>query len=476
MQTPLKILMLDSDIAAGTAIHAYLQKRDFIHDFKLVAGKSGFIKEFKSFKPDIVLTDNAGHAFNTFKALEFIKMNKLAVPLIMVTENISEKVAVDIIRLGAADFILKDRLVRLPSAIETALKKRGADKEIRDYKYALDQASIVCITNKEGIITYVNENFCRVTKYSAHEVLDQNLSIINSGYHDASFINNLQKVVCQGKIWTGEIKNKAKDGSLFWVEATIVPFLDKHDKPYKYLSIYSDITKRKNGERSLIKLKTKAIKQEVQEQKSIIKAIVIAQEQERNRIGQELHDNINQILAGTKMYLSMAGKKNEQLKEIIKYPMELIDSSINEIRILGSRLVTPLENIDLKFMIENVRQQIMATSNLKINVEYKLTKKIQDEELKVNIYRILQEQMTNILKHAQATTVNIKVSGKNDNIVIVTKDDGIGFDMGRKRMGIGISNMQSRIKLYNGQVAITSEPNKGCNIEIRIPYSAIKKR
>lgn len=476
MPTTLKILMLDSDEAAATVIHEYLLKRECIHVFRLVSGKNGFIKELQNFKPDIVLTDNKGHCFNSFKALEFIKTNKLAVPLIMVTENISEKVAVDIIRFGAADFILKDRLVRLPSAIETAIKKSRVDKEIKDYKYALDQASIVCITNEKGIVTHVNENFCKVTKYSADEVLDQNLTIIESGDHDASFMNNFNKVIQQGNIWTGEIKNKAKDGSLFWVDATVVPFLDKSGKPYQYLSMYSDITKRKKGEKSLIKLKTKAINQEIQEQKSISMAIVTAQEQERNRIGQELHDNINQILAGTKMYLSIAGRKNEELKEIIKYPMELIDSSINEIRILGSKLVTPLENIDLKFMIENLRQQIMSTSNLKIYFEYKLVKKIEDEALKVNIYRILQEQMTNIIKHAKATTVNIHVSGKNGNIIIVTKDDGEGFELGSKRMGIGISNMINRIKLYNGDVEIKTELNKGCKIEIRIPYSAIKKQ
>ena len=476
MQAPHKILMLDSDVTAGTAIHEYLLKRKFIHEFRLVSGKNEFIKALQNFKPDIVLADNTGRSFNTFKALEFIKTNKLAVPLIMITENISEKIAVDIMRSGAADFILKDRLVRLPSAIETALKKNKAEREIKDYKYALDQSSIVCVTNKEGIVTHVNENFCRITRYSVEEVLDHNLSIINSDYHEASFLDNLQHVIRQGKIWTGEIKNKAKDGSLFWVDATIVPFLDRNSNPYQYLSIYSDITKRKTAEKTLKKLKTEAVNQEIQEQKSIARAIVIAQEEERNRIGQELHDNINQILAGTKMYLSIAGKKNEQLKEIIKYPMELIDSSINEIRILGSRLVTPLENIDLKFMIENMRQQIMSTSDLKISFEYKLAKKIQDDELKVSIYRILQEQMTNIIKHAKATTVNIHVSGKNGNIIIVTKDDGEGFELGSKRMGIGISNMINRIKLYNGDVEIKTELNKGCKIEIRIPYSAIKKQ
>jgi PAS domain S-box-containing protein len=121
-------------------------------------------------------------------------------------------------------------------------------KEIADYKYALDASSLVNITDANNIINYVNENFCQVSKYSFNELIGKNESILNSDFHSQDFFNSIWATIRSGNIWSGQIINKAKDGSYFWVNTTIVPFMDESGKPYQYLEIGKDITERKRTE------------------------------------------------------------------------------------------------------------------------------------------------------------------------------------------------------------------------------------
>ncbi len=215
-------------------------------------------------------------------------------------------------------------------------QRKKAEKEIADYKNALDQSSIVSITDQKGIIRYVNDNFCKTSGYLTGELIGQHHRIINSGYHSTSFMRYLWATIVDGKIWRGELCNQAKDGALYWVDATIIPFLNNRGNPAQYLAITNDITEKKSMEQEIIA-------QKVQEQKKIVRAIIKAQEKERNHLGQELHDNITQILVSAKLYLEVAGDKSEEIKELMKYPMDLIKNSIDEIRLLSSNLVTHLK-------------------------------------------------------------------------------------------------------------------------------------
>jgi hypothetical protein len=125
-------------------------------------------------------------------------------------------------------------------------------KDLSDYKYALDQSSIVSIADTKGCISYVNDNFCNISGYSKDELVGADHRLLNSGYHKWEFMHDLWSTISKGHIWSGDIRNRSKDGEIYWVSATIVPFLDKNSRPYQYLSIINDITKRKKAESEIL--------------------------------------------------------------------------------------------------------------------------------------------------------------------------------------------------------------------------------
>jgi PAS domain S-box-containing protein len=225
--------------------------------------------------------------------------------------------------------------------------------------------------------------------------------------------------------------------------------------------IVNDVTERIRLEKEL------ALQQKLKQQQ-ITEVVLGAQERERFELGQELHDNINQILATSKLYLDVAIEEKEPRMELLAKSRKNISVAIEEIRKLSKDLIAPsLNDLGLTQSIKELIRSIQSVGKMKIRLNVSgLDEAELLPEQKINIYRIIQEQLNNILKHAQAGEVVIELNKVKEQVRLRLADDGKGFDPRMRRKGVGISNIISRAELYNGKVEIESAPGKGCQLVV----------
>jgi PAS domain S-box-containing protein len=265
--------------------------------------------------------------------------------------------------------------------------------------------------------------------------------------------------------YRGISRHKKKDGTVIMADV-IADSIIYQDKVAR-LILSNDVTEKLNAEAELVSHR-------VMQQKLITQAAIQVQEKEREEIGKELHDNINQILASTKLYLELALSGNlDTLGDAISRSYQNVTFIIEEIRRLSKKLVPASLDATLAEAIQDLIDEIQAITPVKILLMTGLDQKLLNENIKLMIYRIVQEQINNILKHAAASQVEIKIGADPENLELVITDNGVGFDTNKKSKGIGLRNIDNRVRFYNGITHVISRPGKGCRLEISIPMQKI---
>jgi len=189
-----------------------------------------------------------------------------------------------------------------------------------------------------------------------------------------------------------------------------------------------------------------------------------------------LHDNVNQMLSSSKLYMDMALTNKKEATQLIQTSKEILVSAIEEIRSLSRSLVTSsAKDIDLVESVNDLVAMVGLGKSFKIHFEHNRIPPGMSPKLKIAIYRIIQEQINNTIKHAEAKNVAIRITTIKEQVIVTINDDGKGFDPGIKKKGIGLTNILSRTQLFNGHIEIKSAPGKGCRITATIPLIIERK-
>ncbi|RYZ29540.1 MAG: PAS domain S-box protein [Chitinophagaceae bacterium] len=394
----------------------------------------------------------------------------------------------------------EDKINKLNKELEIQLQQ--SQTEISDYKHALDESSIVAITDQKGIIKHVNENFCQISKYLREELIGQDHRIINSGYHSKDFIRELWVTIANGMIWRGQLKNKAKDGSYYWVDTTIVPFLNNNRKPYQYLAIRSDITQRKQAEEQLRRvneeLENKVKERTFELTEALEREKTLSEMKSRfvSMASHEFRTPLSAILSSTSLldhYTApeQADKRKKhiaRIKSSVKNLTSILDDFLSLEKLEQGRVETHHADFDLYEFITDVVEEIegmMKKKSQKIVFVYTGEKEIcQDKKILRNI---LLNFLSNAVKYSpEEKEIQLIINVKKDKLMVEIKDEGIGIPVEDQKeifsrfhrahnaihiqgTGLGLHIVKRYVELLNGSISFQSRENEGTTFWVEFP-------
>lgn len=357
---------------------------------------------------------------------------------------------------------------------ELTISNARLEKEIEQHKITLDtllrtKARLLAVFDATDTAYLLLEPDLSIILFN-HQAVDYVRKVFNwdlkTGDNVYSFLPADRQVLftdrarraVKGEQISFETRYDLENKSFFWYHIKLLPIPDSEKEILGFVLACTDITERKLLENQLER-------ERMEKQLEITNAVISAEENERQEIGRELHDNIQQVLSSARLFLSMVKKADVAGPgyPYLQQTDQLIMSAIDEIRNLSHSMITPfIEDATLKEAIEKIVFTTKRTSGIKISMELVgLNEGKLSEKLRLATYRIIQEQFSNILKYAKATKVLLKIVQDYEQLALTLQDNGIGFDMSKKPQGIGLMNIKTRASLFDGEVTIRSSPGKG---------------
>ena len=346
-------------------------------------------------------------------------------------------------------------------AVEVSLRR------LEEIEYALDQAAIVATTDQRGLITYANDKFCEISKYSREELLGQDHRIINSSFHPKEFIRDLWRTIAQGRVWRGELRNRARDGSFYWVDTTIVPFLNDAGKPRQYLAIRSDITQRKAAEQRLADQAALAQLGQL--------AAVVAHE-------------VRNPLAGVKGSLQIFRAKaapdggERQVIDAMIARLDVLNAKVEDILRFARPRTPLLEIVDVRTVIIDAIASARAASDTCRITPPETTANVRgDREM---LRAVLLNLLMNACQSGTAGSVDVAVEVTHATCRVTVADRGGGiadddqervfepfFTTKKTGTGLGLAIVKRFMALQDGAVRLVPREGGGTVAEVEIPLA-----